>query len=139
MNNKTLIFLAIGILLVLVIGIIIWSSSTKPKPNPLSIQCQNACEINSFSGFCSMERKVNDVRATCKTLAEDSQYAEYSVEACSGISCEPQDIDQTCVSGLGGTWESPTAEGRCSQSGPKVRRQITPSDEPPIGGQICCR
>ncbi len=87
----------------------------KPKPDPVSIQCQNACEGNSVYGFCSMERKVDDdLKATCKTLAETSQYAKYNVESCPEISCEPQDIDQTCVEGLGGTWEFPLADGGCS-------------------------
>ena len=138
-NNKILIFLALGILFVLIIGIIIWSLSTEPKPDPLSLQCQNACEGNSVYGFCSAERKVNnELKITCQTLAEDSQYVKYGVETCPEISCEPQDLDQTCVIGLGGTWESPTAEGGCSQGGAKVRRQVTSPDEPPVEGQICC-
>jgi len=140
-NSKILIFLALGVLFALIIGIIIWGSS-KPelKPDPISIQCQYACEIGEVYGFCSAKRNVeDDVRATCKTLAEDSQYAEYNVESCLEISCGPQDLDQTCVSGLGGTWESPTADGECSQGGAKIRRPVTPSDEPPIEGQICCR
>jgi hypothetical protein len=51
----------------------------------------------------------------------------------------PEEGDQTCVSGLGGSWESPLSNGGCEQSGEKIRIKITPSDNPPIQGQICCK
>lgn len=139
MKNKKLVFLALSVLLILTMGIIIWNLSTKSKTDSISVQCKFACETNSVYGFCSAERIVNDdLKATCKTLAENPQYAKYGVETCPTISCDHQDLDQTCVSGLGGTWEFSLADGTCSQSGTEIRRQVTPSDNPPIEGQICC-
>jgi hypothetical protein len=138
-NNKTLVFLGVGLLLVLIIGFMIWSSSFKTKSDSISIQCESACDTAQTNSFCLVERKVNNnLEATCKTLAEDSQYSEYGVKPCPTISCESQSTDQTCVTGLGGTWELPIAGG-CSQSGTKIRRQVTSTDEPPTQGQICCR
>jgi len=147
-SNKKIIFIASGILLVLIIGIIIWGIysriESKPKLNPIDAQCRFACENAQRTGFCFVERKVNDeLTATCDELSKNPLYAEYNVEACPAISCVAQENqkekDQTCVTGLGGKWEFPDAQGKCPQSGEEVIRQVTPSNEPPVQGQICCR
>ena len=140
--------LIIIILTVLVISVLIYSFAIKKEkisePDPLSEQCSFACETHQKAAFCDVKRKVDETNtATCNELATNPQYSQYNVQACSGISCSTQQgtqpLDQTCVSGLGGTWEQPADTGRCVQSGEKVRRLLTPSDSPPTAGQICCK
>ena len=79
----------------------------------------------------------------CDELSKNSAYAQYNVETCPAISCAAQQgagtADQTCVTGLGGTWEFPDAQGNCPQSGEEIVRKLIPSDNPPTPGQICCR
>ena len=113
-------------------------------PSPITEQCKFACDSNQKTSFCDVERKVTEtLTTTCKELATSSQYSSYNVQTCPSINCNPiptvQELDQTCVTGLGGNWENPTSSGGCSPGGNKIRRQITPSDNPPIAGQICCR
>jgi hypothetical protein len=112
------------------------------KPNPIDVQCGFDCENAQRTAFCFVERKVNDaLTTTCDELSKNSLYAQYNVETCPAISCvvQTEATDQTCITGLGGTWESPDTEGNCPQSGIKIIRQVTPSDNPLIQGQICCR
>lgn len=112
--------------------------------SPISAQCKFACDSAQKTSFCDVERKVTEsITTTCKELATNSQYSSYNVQPCSTIDCNPiptaQELDQTCVTGLGGTWENPTSGGGCAPGGNKIRRQVTPSDNPPSAGQICCR
>ncbi len=142
MDNKKLIWVIIIIFALIVISVaVILILKKEVEPNPIDIQCSFACENNQRTAFCFVERKVNDeLTTTCDELSKNSLYAQYNVETCPAISCVVQEeADQTCVTGLGGTWESPDAEGNCPQSGIKIVRKLTPSDEPPIQGQICCR
>ena len=129
-------------LLVVLVAVILILEKEKIKPNPIDVQCRFACENAQRTAFCFVERNVNDeLTTTCDELSKNSLYAEYNVETCPAISCVVQDetTDQTCVTGLGGTWKSPDAQGNCPQTGITIVRQITPSDQPPISGQICCR
>ena len=143
MNNKKLIRVIIIIFVLIVISVVVILILDKEeKPNPIDIQCRFACESSQRTAFCFVERKVNDeLTTTCDELSKNSLYTEYNVETCHVISCviQQEEADQTCVTGLGGTWESPDAEGKCPQGGIKIIRQVTPSDEPLAQGQICCR
>ena len=143
MNNKKLIrvIIIIFVLIVILVGVILILDKEE-KPNPIDVQCRFACESSQRTAFCFVERNVNDeLTTTCDELSKNSLYTEYNVETCPAISCvvQQEEADQTCITGLGGTWESPDAEGKCLQSGIKIIRQVTPSDEPPVQGQICCR
>jgi len=143
MNNKKSIrvIIIIFVLIVISVGIILILEKEKVEPNPIGVQCRVACENAQRTAFCFVERKVNDeLTTTCDELSKNSLYAQYNVETCPAISCVVQEeADQTCITGLGGTWESPDAQGNCPQSGIKIVRELTPSDESPIQGQICCR
>jgi hypothetical protein len=143
MDNKKLVWIIviIFILIVISVGIILILKKEEIKPNPIDVQCRFACENAQRTAFCFVEREVNDeLTTTCDELSKNSLYAQYNVETCPAISCVVQEeVDQTCVTGLGGTWESPDAEGNCPQSGIKIVRQVTPSDEPLAQGQVCCR
>jgi hypothetical protein len=143
MDNKKLVWVIviIFILIVISVGIILILKKEEIKPNPIDIQCGFDCENNQRTAFCFVERKVNDtLTTTCDELSKNSLYAQYNVETCPAISCVVQEeADQTCITGLGGTWESPDAEGKCLQGGIKIVRKLTSSDEPPVPGQICCR
>jgi len=137
-----LIALIVLVVLVVLVAVFLILEKEKIEPNPIDIQCRFACENAQRTAFCFVERNVNDeLTTTCDELSKNSLYAEYNVETCSAISCVVQDeaTDQTCITGLGGTWESPDAQGECPQTGIKIVRQITSSDEPPVQGQICCR
>jgi len=130
------------VLIAISVAVILILEKEKVEPNPIDVQCRLACENAQRTAFCFVERNVNDeLTTTCDELSKNSLYVEYNIETCSAISCivQQEAIDQTCITGLGGTWESPDAEGKCPQSGIKIIRQVTPSDEPPIQGQICCR
>jgi hypothetical protein len=143
MSNKKLVRVIIIILALIVISVavILILEKEEIEPNPIDVQCRFDCESNQRTAFCFVERKVNDtLTTTCDELSKNSLYSGYNVETCPAISCVVQEeADQTCVTGLGGTWESPDAEGNCPQSGIKIIRQVTPSDNPSIQGQICCR
>jgi len=147
-NSKTVMFIVLGIFIILIIGAIIWGISSKveskPKPNPIDVQCKYACDNNQRTGFCFVERKVTDeLTATCDELSKNPLYTKYNVGTCPAISCvvkkTQKETDQTCITGLGGKWEFPDEQGKCPQSGIKLVRQVTPSDNPPTSGQICCR
>ena len=143
MDNKKLIRVIIIIFVLIVISVVVILILDKEeKPNPIDVQCRFACESGQRTSFCFVERKVNDeLTTTCDELSKNSLYAGYNVETCPAISCvvQTEGEDQTCVIGLGGTWEFPDTEGKCLQGGIKIIRQVTPSDEPPVQGQICCR
>jgi hypothetical protein len=142
MDNKKLIRVIIIIFVLIVISVaVILILKKEVKPNPIDVQCRTACENAQRTAFCFVERKVNNaLTTTCDELSKNSLYVQYNVETCPAISCVvQQEADQTCITGLGGTWESPDTEGNCPQSGIKIIRQVTPSDNPLIQGQICCR
>ncbi len=142
MDNKKLIRVIIIIFALIVISVaVILILDKEEKPNPIDVQCRSACENSQRTAFCFVERKVNnELTTTCDELSKNSLYVQYDVEICPAISCAvQQEADQTCVTGLGGTWEFPDAEGKCLQSGIKIIRKVTSSDGPPVQGQICCR
>lgn len=143
-SQKAILILALIIFLAVVV-IVIVSFTGKQKADPLSAQCEFACQTGQQTGFCEVERTLsNGATATCDQLSSDSQYSSYNVQPCSAISCvvSAQEAahlaDQTCITGLGGTWETPV-DGTCPQSGIKVVRQVNSSDQPQTAGQICCR
>lgn len=142
MDNKKLIWVIIIIFALIVISVaVILILKKEIKPNPIDVQCRVACENNQRTAFCFVERKVNNaLTTTCDELSKNSLYVQYNVETCPIISCVIQEeADQTCITGLGGTWEFPDEEGICPQSGEEIVRKLTSSDEPPIQGQVCCR
>lgn len=115
------------------------------KPIDILEQCVFACDTGQKTSFCDVSRKVDSsVTATCYQLATNSQYSKYNVQACPSIDClaAPEGNsalaqDQTCT-GLEGTWETPTAEGACPVKQDKFSRIRSPTDSPPVAGQICC-
>ncbi len=143
MGNKKLIWviIAILVLIVIIVGIVLILDKEGEEPNPIDVQCSFACESNQKTAFCVVERKVtNELITTCDELSKNSLYTEYNVETCPAISCfVQQESDQTCVTGLGGTWKTADANGECVQSGIKIIRKLVSSDNPPIQGQVCCR
>ncbi len=136
-----LISVIVFVVLVVLVAVILILEKEKVEPNPIDVQCRFACENAQRTAFCFVERKINDeLTTTCDELSKNSLYSEYNVEMCPAISCVvQQEADQTCITGLGGTWEFPDTGGKCLQSGITIIRQIMPSDKPPVQGQICCR
>jgi len=134
----------IVVFVVLIAAILVYNFVIKEKvapPDPVAVQCALICDTNQTSAFCSFKVNASEtIRVTCNELATNSQYAQYNVQLCPGISCSVQQPiqDQTCT-GLGGTWEQPASTGRCTQSGTKVRRTLTTTDSPPQTGEICCK
>ncbi len=146
MSNGAIIMMIVGafVLLGIILGVIFLGGEkeAQPEPNPISEQCAFQCEAGSVPGFCSMQREVEeDLSLTCYSLATDSQYSNYNVEACPAVSCISQESSPsslTCVA-LGGEWETPETDGDCVQDSDKIKREITTSDNSPEAGQICCR
>lgn len=144
MNGKRTIIISIIILVVIIAAILIFLGVQKPRPDPLSAQCEFFCNTSQKAGFCSFQVVVNNnLRTTCYNLSTDSQYSSYGVQPCPSISCtvSPQEAarlnNQTCT-GIGGTWETPTSSGGCPQTGIERVRHLSPTDSPPVAGQICC-
>ena len=140
-------WISVIVIIVVLIVVVLILNLTKEEvipPNPITVQCQNQCDAESKIGFCDVERRVTEIIVTtCYELSTNPSYTQYGIQACPTVSCATQSgtqtMDQTCVSGLGGTWEIPTANGGCEQSGTKIRRELNSSDNPPVNGQICCR
>jgi len=141
MEAKKFLIISIIVVFLIVLGLVAYLYLGKEEPNPVSVQCASFCNTNQKAGFCSFEIQVNNnLRTTCYELLQNSQYAEYNVQPCLTFSCEltPEEADQTCVTGLGGKWETPV-NNQCPQTGIMIVRKITPSDSSSIEGQICCR
>ncbi len=144
MSNQTIIMMVVGVLVLLgiILGVVFLGGEKEAESNPIAEQCESQCEAGSVPGFCSMQREVEeDLSLTCDTLATNSQYASYDVEACPTISCTSQEsspLSQTCIA-LGGEWETPAVGGDCVQDSDKIKRKITTSDDAPEEGKICCR
>ncbi len=140
-KRTLLIVLIVFVVLVVLVAVILILKKEKVEPNPIDVQCEFACESSQRTAFCFVERIVNDeLTTTCDELSKNSLYAQYNVETCPAISCEstPQELDQTCVTGLNSTWVTPTTEDTCPPQENKFVRKRVPSDEPPVSGQICC-
>lgn len=106
------------------------TNNSSGSADTVSVQCQNACDINQRAGFCDVERKVSGgPDATCDSLAVAGLH---EVQACPNIDCG-EAIDRSCVSGLGSEWKTPE-NGNCPSGG--IKR--TSSDNAPVEGQLCC-
>lgn len=136
--NK-IILVAIVILVLIVLAVVVWDLIKKPRPtqtepDPPSVQCKFACETKQKGYFCDVKLPLDDgSKATCKELASQSLYG---VESCSSINCE-EEVDTSCVSGLGSEWVEPV-NGACPDREGMFKRKRAASDEPPVEGQICC-
>jgi len=146
MSHKK-ILIGLIVLLVVIIGIVlIYNFSIKEKegvaePDPISFQCASACESGQKVAFCDVDRSFSGGMATCNELATNSQYSQYNVQTCPAISCTTQGTGtsgaDTCA-GLGAIWVDSAAQNTCPAQEGKLVRKRTPSDNPPIAGQICC-
>ncbi|MCX6749743.1 MAG: hypothetical protein NTW17_03315 [Candidatus Pacearchaeota archaeon] len=144
MEAKKVLITLIIVVLLIVLCVVAYLYITKEKPDPVSTQCTFACESGQKTSFCLVELKLkNDLTATCEELSKDSQYLEYKVQQCPSISCTVSAeeaahlADQTCITGLGGKWETPVND-KCPLTGEEMTWKLIPSDNPPITGQICC-
>jgi len=140
MENKSLV-IAIGIVftLAIVLGMVLFLDNSA-KGESVSEQCANFCGTEQKAAFCDVSIKVTDTfRAKCNALATNPAYSKYNVEPCDSISCvlTEEESDNTCVSGLGGVWESPVGE-TCEPLGDAKRIVLSSTDSPPIEGQVCC-
>lgn len=142
METRKVLLISLLVIFILVVSlVVIFVLSGREKPSLITEQCAFACESGQKSSFCYIEREVIDnLRITCDELSKNSQYSIYNIALCPAISCEisAQETDQTCITGLGGTWESPVGEDVCPQSGDEIVRKLNSSDESPVAGQICC-
>ncbi|MGA2130184.1 MAG: hypothetical protein ABSG05_01030 [Candidatus Pacearchaeota archaeon] len=144
MSAKKVIIIS-TIIIIIAAVIVFFVFLNKQKPDPVSAQCAFACQSGQKTAFCDVELTLNDkTLATCYNLSTNSQYSSYNVQACPSISCTLSAqqaahlADQTCITGLGGAWQTPI-NGMCPQTKITAVIQLTPSDQSPIAGQICCR
>ena len=140
MNSKKLI-LIILIALLVVAGIIFLLVKKEIKPDPAPVQCASFCETNQAYAFCNVKITADkNTKATCNELSTKSAYVKFGVASCPTISCESlNEVDGTCVTGLGGSWVFPDEDGNCPPDEIKILKKVTSSDTPPIEGQVCCR
>ena len=132
-------------MVVLIIGFILFFG-TRSNAEDIKEQCNVACISNSVAGYCDLPRNLiasdlpNDLESksgTCDFFSTSKEYLKYGINKCEKIKCH-EVIDQTCVTGIKGSWETPQADGSCAQKGEFLRRKVTPSDNPPEPGMICC-
>lgn len=135
-NKMLLTTLSLIVLAAIILWIFIFFvKPEKLEPNFISEQCKFACDSNQKVSFCEVERELADgSKATCDTLSKQNKL---NVRAC-GISCVKETLDTACVSGLGSVWTTPDSGGNCPSEESKFTRKRTPSDNPPVEGQICC-
>ena len=140
MNNKKLI-LIIFIVLVVAAGIVFLLVKKEIKPEPAPVQCEFFCSTNQANAFCNVKITADkNTKATCNELATNPSYSKFGVASCPTISCSSLDeIDKTCVTGLGGGWVF-LENDKCpaDPEGIRILRKLTPSDAPPVEGQVCC-
>ena len=135
-------FIAIILIIILIVGIflVLGSNIKFIHHNSLSEQCSFACNTNQASGFCDFSRKLNkNTITTCDELATNPKYSKYNVQPCPEISCENlKKANRNCVSGLKAAWIAPDSNGDCPVKENEFVKKLSPSDSPPIKGQICC-
>ena len=139
MNKKSILIIILALVVVGAIVFFILNKQVKPEPAP--VQCANFCETNQAYAFCNVKITADkDTKATCQDLSTKFAYSKFNVEKCPTISCESlSNIDKTCVTGLGGNWVFPEND-KCpaDPEGIRILRQLTPSDNAPVEGQVCC-
>ncbi len=100
-NAIILIVLGVIILAVLVVGFTIGWGQIAPfistsNVNAIKIECQNACELESFYDFCLKDREVKAEEynspkdASCFILSED--YSNLGIESCPALDSECEDF-----------------------------------------------
>jgi len=138
-NKILLIILGLIVLAIIIMGIFIFVAKQKEldqEPAPIIEQCKFACDTNQKISFCDVERELTDgSKATCDTLSKQNKF---NIEVCPGISCVKETLGAACVSDLGSVWKTPASGGNCPAEENKFARKRTPSDNPPVEGQICC-
>ena len=137
-----ILLIAIILIIILIIGVflVLGPNIKFTHQNSLSEQCAFACNTNQASGFCDFNRRLNkNTVTTCDELATNPKYSKYNVQVCPTISCESlKNADRSCVSGLKAAWTTPDTNGNCPAQENKFVKKLSPSDSPPIKGQICC-
>ncbi len=139
MEAKKILLISVIVVFLVIVAVFIFQI-TRSKPDPISVQCAFACDSGQKSSFCLVERTLKDkTNVTCSDLSSNPIYSSYNVLKCPSMPCtvSAKEADQTCVIGLGGKWVIPVG-GTCPQTGDKIVRKLTPSDQPPVNGQICC-
>lgn len=107
----------------------------------LALTCDEWCTAVSVNEWCDFELSIGQGGASgsCYGFANSPLYTHVGVQKCPAIDCNNRPVvDQTCVAGLGGTWETPNAQGGCDSIGERERFVLTPTDSPPTTGQVCC-
>ena len=102
--------------------------------------CNKWCNEERLSSWCDFELSASPtVSGTCNAFSRSTIYSWISVNKCPAIDCNNRPvIDETCIVGLGGVWESPTTAGQCEQRGDSQRFLLVPTDNSPVAGQVCC-
>jgi len=137
------------IVLFAIVFVILVNLKNKTNVEDIINQCEMSCVGKSVYGFCDVQRTLIDpdlpnnqesVKASCDFFSTSGTYAKYGIEKCPEIQpCDAaKDTDQTCVTGLGGIWQTPDNQGNCPLQEGKTGKERTPSDNPIIAGQICC-
>jgi len=102
--------------------------------------CARWCSEERLSSWCDFELSASPtVSGTCNAFSRSTIYAGYNVQGCPAIDCEsrpPAQTESTC-SEIGGVWEA-SIGGKCEEIGDANRFILSPTENPPVSGQICC-
>ena len=149
MTKKLIVAIIAVFVLLIISGIYIFFSgegelkdSEQLTPSESLVKtCDEWCDAESIGEWCDFELSIGQDGASgsCYGFANSPLYTEVGVKKCAAIDCNNRpEVDQTCVSGLGGTWEIPNAEGKCDNIGARERFVLSPTDTPTVESQICC-
>lgn len=145
-GNKKIIILAVIIFLILIAGIVyfLFKNKTNNQGNlnnnvskenkvlTVKERCLSFCSAKNKNAYCSLP--IKEFGKTCNELSKTN---EAGVEKCAVIDCSKK-VDKSCVSGLNGEWVEPRLDGKCRQKPGKVIFKLSPTDQPPKPGEICC-
>ena len=145
MTKKLIVAIIAVFVLLIISGIYIFILDVKepeqPGPvNSLVETCSEWCDTKAINDWCDFELSASEtLKGTCLGFSKSQIYKEFGVNSCPAIDCNNRpEVDQACISGLGGIWETPKSEGKCEQLGDTTRFVLTPTDSSPVQGQICC-
>lgn len=107
--------------------------------------CRELCESGQLRGFClaTIQDYPNGTRGTCYDFSTKYELSQFNVDRCNAVGSCIFVTDYSCVTGLGGWWETPIRDEygwlNCAKQEGINTRKVSSSDSPPISGQICCR
>ncbi|MBU1252390.1 MAG: hypothetical protein KJ905_00475 [Nanoarchaeota archaeon] len=151
MENKNLVvaIVAVFVLIIIVGAFFLFTREDEVSESPIQsttvnslVQtCDSWCNAVQINDWCDFELSAGEnlAKGSCYGFANSPLYTQLGVKKCSTIDCNNRpEVDNTCVSGLGGVWDTPNSEDQCSSINGIIRFVVAPTDEPQTPEQVCC-